>query len=149
MTSFLLFRTEHRLSTRVCHPLLSWAFHSSCPHVRPATFTLASVECPQVVFGHPCLCFPWGVHRSPLCVTSAGFLSVCPLQHHLCLLICCSIGSWDGLLHSSSFLTLSYHRTPTIWQKQQFTKTFILAIDDFSTLQVSQLHRRMLFTLEL
>ena len=91
---FLSFRTELRLSTRVRHPLLSWAFRSSCPHVRPATFASASVERLQVVFGHPRLRFPWGVHRSPLRVTlSVGFLSVCPSQRHLRLLICCLLGN--------------------------------------------------------
>ena len=52
--------------------------------VRPATFTSATVERRLVVFGRPRLRFPWSVHRVTL---SAGFLSVCPSQRHLRLLI--------------------------------------------------------------
>ena len=128
-------------------PFLSWAFRSSCPHVRPAVFASASVERRQVVFGRPRLRFPWGVHCSPVRVTlSAGFLSGCPSQRHLRLLICCSIGSWDVLFHGSSLLSLSYHRTPRIWRRQRFTKTCTLPIRCPS---VSQPYRRTLFTLEL
>ena len=82
--------SEHKVATRLRHPVLSLAFVSASPQVMPSSFSSDTIVLHQVVLGLPLCLFPWGVHlRAILVILDTGILRTCP--SHLKRLCCISL----------------------------------------------------------
>ena len=82
--------SEHKVATRLCHPVLSLTFVSASPQVMPSSFSSYSIVLRQVVFGMPLGLFPWVVHlRAILVILDTGILRTYP--SHLKRLCCISL----------------------------------------------------------
>ena len=130
----------HKASVMCLHfSRLTASFLTSSHEFHPLSSLSFSIILRQVVFALPLFLFPLGAHvRAVTSSLFLSFLSMWPINFHLCLFTSLLNGSISALSNKSSVLTWSYHRTSNIFCRHMFWQTSISLSLLLFTFQVSQ-----------
>jgi len=116
-------------------------------HDLPVFFISSSIVLRHVLFGLPLLLYPWGFQTNAVfSIAPASLRNVCPIQFHYLPFIWISIAFCLVILHSSSFVILSFHFISIIRLEHLFINVCNLLVIWLVVFQVSQAYNNTNFT---
>ena len=125
-------------STRLRQRTLFTLSYLISPQVMFILLISSCTDLLQLLLGLPLFLWPCGSHSNASLSIKFCFLSVCPIQFHLCFKISWDIGIWSVLVQSSWFVVTSGQMMFNMRRRQLFTKHSSLL---FILLVTRQVHR--------